>query len=75
MSEKLLNLTSTAIIAYNDDNSTAIGNSLAEIQGTLINASQAEGKTIVIQPPTVVSDTTDDDTTDDDTTDDETDTE
>ena len=75
MSEKLLNLTNTAIIAYNEDNSTAIGSSLAEIQGALINASQAEGKTIVIQPPTVVSDTTEEDTTDEDTAADEADTE
>ena len=75
MSEKLLNLTNTAIIEFNEDNNTAIGNSLAEIQGALINASQAEGKTIVIQPPTVVSDTADEDTTDEDAAADEADTE
>ena len=65
MNEKLLNLTNTAISAHNDGNETAVGASLAEIQGTLINASSAEGKPVVIVPSMVVSENADDETTDD----------
>ena len=47
MNEKLLNYTNAAILALNDDNTSAAQASLVQIQNTLINAS---GKQVVIVP-------------------------
>jgi hypothetical protein len=59
MNEKLLNLTNNAISALNDNNDTGVADSLSQIQGTLINASQASGKQVVIVPSDVVSENAD----------------
>ncbi|CAN5888511.1 hypothetical protein BH23THE1_BH23THE1_31910 [soil metagenome] len=47
MNEKLLNYTNAAILALNDDNTTAAQDSLVQIQNALINAS---GKQVVVIP-------------------------
>ena len=53
MNEKLLNFTNTAILALNDDNTSAAQDSLVQIQNELINAS---GKQVVVIPAPAVSD-------------------
>ena len=62
MNEKLLNYTNAAIIALNEDNTSAAQDSLVQIQNALINAS---GKQVVIVPapavvPSSLSDNDDD---------------
>jgi negative regulator of genetic competence, sporulation and motility len=47
MIEKLLNYTNVAILALNDDNTTAAQDSLVQIQNVLINAS---GKQVIVIP-------------------------
>jgi outer membrane biosynthesis protein TonB len=47
MNEKLLNYTNAAILALNDDNTTAAQDSLVQLQNALINAS---GKQVVVIP-------------------------
>ena len=47
MNEKLLNYTNAAILALNDDNTTAAQDRLVQIQNALINAS---GKQVVVIP-------------------------
>ncbi len=47
MNEKLLNYTNAAILALNNDNTTAAQDSLVQIQNALINAS---GKQVVVIP-------------------------
>jgi hypothetical protein len=61
MNDKLLNLTNNAISALNDNNDTGVADSLSQIQGTLINASQSSGKQVVIVPSDVVSENADGD--------------
>ena len=58
MNEKLLNYTNAAILALNDDNTSAAQDSLVQIQNSLINAS---GKQVVIVPAPAVSSPSDDD--------------
>ncbi|HEX5186310.1 MAG TPA: hypothetical protein VFV86_05410 [Nitrososphaeraceae archaeon] len=59
MNEKLLNFTNAAILALNDDNTSAAQDNLVQIQNELINAS---GKQVVIIPaPAVVPSSSDDD--------------
>jgi len=54
MNEKLLNYTNAAILALNDDNTTAAEQHLVQIQNALINAS---GKQVVVVPaPAIQSD-------------------
>ena len=47
MNEKLLNYTNAAILALNDDNTSAAQDNLVQIQNALINAS---GKQVVVVP-------------------------
>ena len=63
MNEKLLNYTNDAILALNDDNTTAAQDNLVQIQNALINAS---GKQVVIVPAPSVSSPSDDDEGDSD---------
>ncbi|HEU5119663.1 MAG TPA: hypothetical protein VFT71_01640 [Candidatus Nitrosocosmicus sp.] len=58
MNEKLLNYTNAAILALNDDNTTAAQDSLQQIQNALINAS---GKQVVIVPAPAVPSSDDSD--------------
>ena len=59
MNEKLLNFTNAAILALNDDNTSAAQDNLVQIQNALINAS---GKQVVIVPaPAVAPSSSDDD--------------
>lgn len=58
MNEKLLNYTNAAILALNDDNTTAAQDSLVQIQNALINAS---GKQVVVIPAPAVQIDDDDD--------------
>lgn len=59
MNEKLLNYTNAAILALNDDNTSAAQDNLVQIQNALINAS---GKQVVVIPaPAVESDDEDSD--------------
>lgn len=58
MNEKLLNYTNNAILALNDDNTSAAQDNLVQIQNALINAS---GKQVVIVPAPAVSSPSDDD--------------
>ncbi len=58
MNEKLLNYTNAAILALNDDNTSAAQDNLVQIQNSLINAS---GKQVVIVPAPAVSSPSDDD--------------
>ena len=55
MTDKLLSLANNAQRALNADNQTAVAESIGQIQGTLINASMAEGKQVVILPSDVIS--------------------
>lgn len=57
MNEKLLNYTNAAILALNDDNTSAVQDSLQQIQSALINAS---GKQVVIVPAPAVESNSDD---------------
>ena len=52
MNEKLLNYTNIAILALNDDNTSAAQDSLVQIQNALINAS---GKQVVVVPAPAVA--------------------
>ena len=52
MNEKLLNYTNAAILALNDDNTSAAQDNLEQIQTSLINAS---GKQVVVVPTPAVS--------------------
>ena len=52
MNEKLLNYTNAAILALNDDDTSAAQDSLVQIQNALINAS---GKQVVVIPAPAVS--------------------
>jgi hypothetical protein len=76
MTDKLLSLANNAQRALNADNDTAVAESVGQIQSTLINASQAEGKQVVIVPSDVISpnaeDTPADTPLDDDAADEET---
>jgi len=59
MNEKLLNYTNIAILALNEDNTSAAQDSLVQIQNELINAS---GKQVVIVPaPAVAPSSSDED--------------
>jgi acetate kinase len=58
MNEKLLNYTNAAILALNDDNTSAAQDNLVQIQNALINAS---GKQVVVVPAPAVSSPSDDD--------------
>ena len=58
MNEKLLNLTSIAILALNDDNTSAAQDSLVLIQNALINASGEQ--VIIIPAPAIASSDGDD---------------
>ena len=59
MNEKLLNYTNAAILALNDDNTSAAQDNLVQIQNALINAS---GKQVVIVPaPAIAPSSSDDD--------------
>jgi acetate kinase len=58
MNEKLLNYTNAAILALNDDNTSAAQDNLVQIQNALINAS---GKQVVVVPAPAVSSPYDDD--------------
>jgi uncharacterized glyoxalase superfamily metalloenzyme YdcJ len=58
MIEKLLNYTNAAILALNDDNTTAAQDSLVQIQNALINAS---GKQVVVIPAPALQIDDDDD--------------
>ena len=59
MNEKLLNYTNAAILALNDDNTSAAQDNLVQIQNALINAS---GKQVVVVPaPAVAPSSSDDD--------------
>ncbi|HKR74041.1 MAG TPA: hypothetical protein VJR94_08010 [Candidatus Nitrosocosmicus sp.] len=59
MNEKLLNYTNAAILALNEDNTSAAQDSLVQIQNALINAS---GKQVVVVPaPAVAPSSSDDD--------------
>ncbi|MDP8905890.1 MAG: hypothetical protein M3M88_00005, partial [Thermoproteota archaeon] len=55
MTDKLLSLANNAQRALNEGNQTAVAESVGQIQGTLINASEAEGKQVVIVPSDVIS--------------------
>ncbi len=55
MTDKLLTLANNAQRALNEGNQTAVAESVGQIQGTLINASMAEGKQVVIVPSDVIS--------------------
>src|SRR5918998_6136055 len=55
MTDKLLSLANDAQRALNEDNQTAVAESVGQIQGTLINASEAEGKQVVVVPSDVIS--------------------
>ncbi len=63
MNEKLLNYTNAAILALNDDNTSAAQDNLVQIQNALINAS---GKQVVIVPAPAVSSPSDEDDGDSD---------
>jgi polyphosphate kinase 2 (PPK2 family) len=63
MIEKLLNYTNAAIIALNEDNTSAAQGSLVQIQNTLINAS---GKQVLVIPAPAISVPSDDDNGDSD---------
>jgi len=52
MNEKLLNYTNAAILALNDDNTSAAQDNLVQIQNALINSS---GKQVVVVPAPAVS--------------------
>ena len=52
MNEKLLNYTNAAILALNDDNTSAAQSNLVQIQNALISAS---GKQVVVIPAPAVS--------------------
>ena len=52
MNEKLLNYTNAAILALNDDNTSAAQDNLVQIQNALINAS---GKQVVVVPAPALS--------------------
>lgn len=52
LNEKLLNYTNAAILALNDDNTSAAQDNLVQIQNALINAS---GKQVVVVPAPAVS--------------------
>ncbi len=56
MNEKLLNFTNAAILALNDDNTSAAEDNLVQIQNALVNAS---GKQVVVIPAPALQ--TDDD--------------
>lgn len=58
MNEKLLNYTNAAILALNDDNTSAAQASLQQIQSALINAS---GKQVVVVPAPAVPSSDDSD--------------
>ena len=58
MNEKLLNLTNIAILALNDDNTSAAQDSLVLIQNALINAS---GKQVIIIPAPAIASSDGDD--------------
>jgi hypothetical protein len=58
MNEKLLNYTNAAILALNEDNTSAAQDSLVQIQNALINAS---GKQVVVIPAPAISLPTDND--------------
>ncbi len=62
MHEKLLNITNTAVIAFNEGNDEVLQASLTEIQNTLINAT---GKEVVVVPvqaaPSVVAEDNEED--------------
>jgi flagellar motor protein MotB len=58
MNEKLLNYTNAAILALNEDNTSAAQDSLVQIQNALINAS---GKQVVVIPAPAVSSPADND--------------
>lgn len=60
MNEKLLNYTNTAILALNEDNTSAAQDSLVQIQNALINASGKQ-VTIVPAPAVAPSSSSDDD--------------
>ncbi len=60
MTDKLLSLANEAQRALNEGNETAVAESVGQIQGTLINASEAEGKQVVIIPSDVVSENAED---------------
>ena len=51
MNEKLLNFTNAAILALNDDNTSAAEDNLVQIQNALVNAS---GKQVVIIPASAI---------------------
>ena len=55
LTDKLLSLANNAQRALNAGNDTAVAESVGQIQGTLLNASQAEGKQVVIVPSDVIS--------------------
>jgi hypothetical protein len=55
MTDKLLSLANDAQRALNEGNETAVAESVGQLQGTLINASEAEGKQVVIVPSDVIS--------------------
>jgi hypothetical protein len=55
MTDKLLSLANDAQRALNEGNETAVAENVGQIQGTLINASEAEGKQVVIVPSDVIS--------------------
>ena len=55
MTDKLLSLANNAQRALYAENDTAVAESVGQIQSTLINASQAEGKQVVIVPSDVIS--------------------
>jgi flagellar motor protein MotB len=58
MNEKLLNYTNAAILALNEDNTSAAQDSLVQIQNALINAS---GKQVVVVPAPAVAPSSSDD--------------
>jgi acetate kinase len=58
MNEKLLNYTNAAILALNDDNTSAAQDNLVQIQNALINAS---GKQVAIVPAPAVAPSSSDD--------------
>ncbi len=55
MTDKLLTLANNAQRALNEGNQTAVAETVGQIQDTLINASMAEGKQVVIVPSDVIS--------------------
>jgi len=58
MNEKLLNYTNAAILALNEDDTSAAQDNLVQIQNALINAS---GKQVVIVPAPAVAPSSSDD--------------